>query len=282
MQPPRKLRLSPAQSKLARASQRLLLATEAQALADLRAATHRALGQVLVAAEAADSDRHTKRRLLLAIHHAADGLRQDLQAQVARGRRAARDAALQRTHLELAAALRAVRGAALTLPAASPAPEDAGRAAGAAESFTASWRAALSAAVLRAERNGTEDAAPPPLALRAASDGQDYRLRRIAVTEVAEAYGAEHAEAAATVEREHPSAAWLTLLVRVWDATLDRKLCPTCARMDGRWALLGTRFKGDLEPGAVHPHCRCVPVLLALKPAVLIPGSAYLGARAAA
>lgn len=84
----------------------------------------------------------------------------------------------------------------------------------------------------------------------------DYVLRRAAATEVANAYGEQREEDSRALQYS-PLA---VLLLKMWDATLDRRVCPTCAGLDGQLQVLGLDFVGG-TPGAVHPNDRCVSVL---------------------
>ena len=52
--------------------------------------------------------------------------------------------------------------------------------------------------------------------------------------------------------------------------------------MHGRWAVVGLPFAGGRLPGSVHAHCRCHDILLARKPAVMLPIAAVTGYQAAA
>lgn len=45
-------------------------------------------------------------------------------------------------------------------------------------------------------------------------------------------------------------------LLKVWDATLDKRTCPTCSSADGTIVFARERFPLG-EPGSVHPRCRC-------------------------
>lgn len=88
----------------------------------------------------------------------------------------------------------------------------------------------------------------------AATAATQGSLRRIAVTESAEAYGSGRAK----VLRAQPR---IIRLLRVWDATLDKRTCPICRGADG--TIVGARESfPDGEPGAVHPWCRCTYTLL--------------------
>jgi len=93
---------------------------------------------------------------------------------------------------------------------------------------------------------------------------QAPRLTRIAATEIPRAYNAAHDEGAGWVAERHKDASWLPLVVKRWDATLDRKTCPVCRDMDGRIALLGMSFSSGRIPGFVHRHDRCQDSIIAL------------------
>lgn len=79
----------------------------------------------------------------------------------------------------------------------------------------------------------------------------DARIRRIIATETSRAYSDVVREAAG----EHK-------LVRVWNSILDAKTCRLCRSMDGEETLPGQQFAGGLEPGWVHPACRCFSMLV--------------------
>lgn len=79
----------------------------------------------------------------------------------------------------------------------------------------------------------------------------DARIRRIIATETSRAYSDVVREAAG----EHK-------LVRVWNSVLDSKTCSFCRNMDGEETLPGQPFKGGIEPGWVHPSCRCLSELI--------------------
>lgn len=84
----------------------------------------------------------------------------------------------------------------------------------------------------------------------------DYMLVRDAATEVASAYG-EQRDADEERMARWPLAA---LLLKMWDATLDRRACPRCKGLDGQLQMLGFSYVGG-APGRTHPNCRCVSVL---------------------
>lgn len=85
----------------------------------------------------------------------------------------------------------------------------------------------------------------------------DYKLRRLAATEAANAYSRAHYDVRVD------ASAWLIQ----WDATLDLKLCKLCKGMHGKTVAIGESFEDDLVPGDVHPHCRCIPVYLSISKA---------------
>jgi hypothetical protein len=271
---------SPAQAKRARAGQRAMLAAEAELLHELQAAAQRALDALTRAGQHERDPKRARLRALAALRAATNKLRIEVARAVTAGRGAARDAAGAQLADELAAAAVTLKLTAIATPGRRDRADDEHRAAAAADAYVAAWRAG---ALVALNRWAADDERPAlASALLKAHEQQDHRLRRTAATEVPQAYSEEHAGRADALAEEHRGAAWLVLLVKVWDATLDRKLCPVCANMDRRWAVVGGPFKGGLLPGAVHAHCRCQDSLLALKPGVMIPGAAYVGASAAA
>jgi SPP1 gp7 family putative phage head morphogenesis protein len=76
-----------------------------------------------------------------------------------------------------------------------------------------------------------------------------YAIKRIAVTESAQAFNAERGAAAKEAED-------LAQLRKRWDARLDSKVCPVCADADGTIVPINEQFPLG-EPGGVHPRCRC-------------------------
>lgn len=87
--------------------------------------------------------------------------------------------------------------------------------------------------------------------IRRALAQEDYRLRRVAATEVPHAYSRMHYEI-------DPGEGW----ARRWDATLDLRLCKTCRKMHGIIVPIGEPFPGGMVPGDVHPNCRCEPAFV--------------------
>jgi hypothetical protein len=78
------------------------------------------------------------------------------------------------------------------------------------------------------------------------------RLEQIAVTESADAWGGARAK----YLREQPALG----LLRVWDARLDRRTCPTCSSLDG--VIVGAREPFPHGEAPIHPWCRCNWTLL--------------------
>ena len=82
-------------------------------------------------------------------------------------------------------------------------------------------------------------------AVKTANEGSLGSLRRIGVTESSEAFNTGRAKAA----QELPAS---TGLLRVWDSTLDKRVCPICSRADGYIVGIRERFPWG-EPGTPHP-----------------------------
>jgi SPP1 gp7 family putative phage head morphogenesis protein len=82
----------------------------------------------------------------------------------------------------------------------------------------------------------------------AANEATVGSVRRTAITESAESFN--HGRAKALQAHARSS------LLRVWDAYLDRRTCPSCSSADGTIVSIHEPFPQG-EPGAVHPFCRC-------------------------
>lgn len=78
------------------------------------------------------------------------------------------------------------------------------------------------------------------------------RLELVAATEGADAYNGERARLA-------DGAGSIVRILKVWDAVLDRRTCPTCSSLDGTIVALGEPFA--IEQPA-HPRCRCTFTML--------------------
>ena len=87
------------------------------------------------------------------------------------------------------------------------------------------------------------------------SDDLDARLDLAAATETADAFNAEYeAETGALAQRE---TRLYVLPLKIWDVTLDRRLCPRCVEHAGEVRPWGVPFSRGERPGSVHPNCRC-------------------------
>ncbi len=123
--------------------------------------------------------------------------------------------------------------------------EDAARATIVGLSYSAAWLAAALAAVVLGLRD-----------IKRVTRTQEYRLSRIATTEVFEAYSAASLEH----YKQLPVAQWL----KRWDAILDAKVCHECAAHDGEEVPLDQEFSHGDVPGDIHPKCRCATTLIRL------------------
>lgn len=124
-----------------------------------------------------------------------------------------------------------------------------------AGSYVAAWQSVTADALWTWA--GADDAAGPADAASLAQEGQDYRVRRIATTDTAQAYADARDEATDAAARRHPDATWLPAVLKRWDATLDRRACARCRALDGSLRVIGLDFRGGRDPGHVHPGCRC-------------------------
>ncbi len=79
----------------------------------------------------------------------------------------------------------------------------------------------------------------------------DDRITKIITTETSRSFSDVVREASS----EHK-------LVRRWNSILDEKVCKKCASMDGLITQPGMPFEGGIEPGWVHPRCRCYSDLI--------------------
>lgn len=102
-----------------------------------------------------------------------------------------------------------------------------------------------------------------PNALDQATKAADRFAETLTITEVQTA-SADEVERQ-TDESARADALAATLFVKVWDATLDSRVCPVCSRKDGEWTLIGMRFSGGELPAHVHRRCRCSSELLPLR-----------------
>jgi SPP1 gp7 family putative phage head morphogenesis protein len=84
--------------------------------------------------------------------------------------------------------------------------------------------------------------------VKAATAATRGSIERIAATESSEAFSAGRTRAAKTVTESE--------LMRVWDASLDKRTCDVCSGADGKVVGVNEPFPAG-EPGAVHAFCRC-------------------------
>jgi hypothetical protein len=89
-----------------------------------------------------------------------------------------------------------------------------------------------------------------------------YAVEEKAATQTAEAFADERARAEKRLVTRYSGTNWLPVLVKIWDATIDRRTCATCREMDDQFRPLGLDFSGGRVPAIVHRKCRCVQVLV--------------------
>ena len=123
-------------------------------------------------------------------------------------------------------------------------PDDDARGLSVAGAFVAAWMLAL---LLAGKRD-----------VKRVSALQEYRLRRIAATEVPQSYNA-------AALRMYENIKAVPSLRKRWDSTLDARVCKYCRNHDGEEVPLDEDFSyGDI-PGEIHPNCRCVTTLVSTK-----------------
>jgi hypothetical protein len=220
-----------------------MLAAERAALMRLRAILAR------VTLDHARAVRNPAARTALLV--AARDLETAIEAEHLRARATAR-AAGHETLLDEWALAR-LQGLARGLPTLAASPvlepatdEDRMRARAAAASFARDWLVAAQAAL--------DDGAPAPL--RTAAARMERRLELQATTETSESFSAEREAETTRLARSDEARQWAPLLLKVWDARLDRA-CPICRGLDGQVRPWGIAFEGGRRPGGVHPGCRC-------------------------
>lgn len=229
---------------------RALLGAEDKALATMTAAVSAAVARH--AHEVGSPD--ATRRAAMA---AADDIERSLAAVIERARFQARRAArvTLTAEVELARSQAQAEGLGaldgLEVRAASDDPNDGYRARDAARSYARDWLAAAMVGV----------ATDTPKPLRAATKQQAHRVALTAATENSEAFSRERMVTTAKladVNRGFP------VLFNLWDATLDKRTCSTCAKLAGRVTPWGFAFPDRSTPGAVHPRCRCAALTIFL------------------
>jgi hypothetical protein len=132
-----------------------------------------------------------------------------------------------------------------------------------AQSFGAGWSSAVLNASWQWAEGDAESIAPT-----LATVDVDGRVRRISATEAAQSFADARDESAGWLAEEYSDRPWYPLVLKRWDATNDRKVCPTCKSEDGEKVLLGATFSEGHSPGYAHNFCRCVEHLIVLP----IPG----------
>lgn len=80
---------------------------------------------------------------------------------------------------------------------------------------------------------------------------------RIVRTETMNAYNLQHLEAIDQLNRDRLDDDEEPLMKR-WDASLDRRLCPVCANLDRRAVPADALFAPGVQHPPAHPNCRCI------------------------
>ena len=93
------------------------------------------------------------------------------------------------------------------------------------------------------------------------SRGTDGALIDIANTEVPHAFNDERRRIERATKERYEGTSWYPLMAKMYDATLDRRTCPRCKALDGKWRPLGIDFAGKAQ-APMHARCRCVVVLI--------------------
>lgn len=98
-------------------------------------------------------------------------------------------------------------------------------------------------------------------ALDRATDETSYRIDTIAATEAATAHETEQQEQVSRLSSGDST--WRGYVFKVWDSTLDRRLCAVCSSSTGEVRPLGLDFSSG-TPGHTHPRCRCRSAVFAI------------------
>jgi hypothetical protein len=88
-----------------------------------------------------------------------------------------------------------------------------------------------------------------------------YRVDRLAATETAQAFNGQRVMAERAYRAQYAGTQWFPAMVKVWDATLDRRVCRVCTGKAGQVRPWGISWAG-LEPGQPHVNCRCTSMML--------------------
>lgn len=92
--------------------------------------------------------------------------------------------------------------------------------------------------------------------IREAVQEKRWVLDKIAATENAQAFNEARRE-----EVRRATSGEVALLMRTWDATLDSRVCADCEGLDGTSIPFDGAYPGGLDPGDVHPNCRCIETI---------------------
>lgn len=176
-------------------------------------------------------------------------------------RLATKGAALTRLADEWTAVRREVKALGFTDPGPMKArkiltPTDQAAVESTTSSYVAAWTSATSTALWAWADDDAEDTTPAG-AVGDATEAQDFRVRRIATTDTAQAYSDAREDATHATAQQHRGAVWIPALLMRWDATLDQRLCKVCRGMHSTLRLWGTKWPGKRAPGHVHVNCRC-------------------------
>lgn len=256
--------LTPAQKRQQQAAARAMLGEERRLLRGIRDdVSEVADGAIAEIARRDDTTSDAARAaILMLLLAAADRLRTRTRVRIAAARLSARVSGAKRAHVEIGTAMAAAGLGALLLDGHHPhAPDDRSLAEATADSFASAWKSGLVYAVTQAIRKGES----PTRAVDLAAERLDGRARRIAATEVPQAYNDAHRrEAERSGAALNDTATSVALIVRRWDAILDVRTCPECRSHDGEVTPLGRAFDGGDEPGTIHPWCRCIDTVITI------------------
>ena len=253
-----------------RASAGTLLTLEARTKKHVGEAVDESVDEMVATGARQNPHTMTKAAILALLLLASRSMAQKAAGAIERSRAQARLGARSRLRIELGHLGIALAPYLLQLPSTKGA-EDRAHAVASGEALAVAWRALAMHSVLRALRMEK----PIAPALEATRAPMRARIVRTAVTETSKAYNDEHAEALPAMAQHDVRLVPLldrARVLREWSAMLDA--CPTCFAMDGERARLGGSFRGGLEPGYVHPRCRCIAILVADTDELSIPEAA--------
>lgn len=255
--------IAPHWDRLAAESRAALLRSERSALVALRKAVDASVSPALVKlARIRDRDRRAATEAAVAILRGSKQRLSDaLEASLLSVRLTAKQAASTRLAAEWATLRRDVRALGLRDPGplaytAKLEPTDRAAAESTSGAYVAAWTSGNSAAMWAWSADADNDASPSDV-VEQTTEGLDYRVRRIATTENAQAYADARDEATDAAAKKHNDATWIPGLLKRWDSTLDKRVCAVCRALDSTLRPWGMSFPKKREPGHVHPGCRC-------------------------